>query len=90
VGNLFFWDGMEDKRDATGISGSGLFDMTDGPIEMGIPWSEQYTKTLLRGGHHTLYTVLLIPKKIKVADFHTIREAVDNGAVALGGTTGPP
>jgi hypothetical protein len=91
VSVCFQWDGKEDWRDVTNISKTQeAFDIVNGPIEMMIPWNDQYIKNLLNHQMGTTYVALLVPKGISPKNFNSVREAVNEGSLVLQSAGGPP
>jgi hypothetical protein len=86
----FHWDGMQDVSDTKGISKSAVFDIISGPIQIAIPWNDQFIREGENGATGTGYILLLLPKNLSPFKFETVREATDKGAVILQSTTGPP
>lgn len=81
--------GLLDPKDLP-VSGSAIFDI-DGPeISMKIPWSDRFQLEAINGQGGTNYVLMLIPKSVKSANFATIRDALNQGAVQLQIAGGPP
>jgi hypothetical protein len=83
-------DGMRDIDDEEDVSKSTIYDIRQGNILMGIPWTDRYTQKFAEGQHGTTYQVLLVPKQIRKYDFSTTRDAVDHGVIVLQTIGGPP
>jgi hypothetical protein len=86
----FFWDGLEDALDVKGISKSGLFDIDKGPIEIRIPWNEEYIRRVAHGERGSSLDLLLVPDNLSPTSFDSVREAVAHGAILVQKVGGPP
>lgn len=86
----YHWKGDVDPKDVQNISKSNIFDIHPGPIEMSIPWNEQFIQEVGRGDSGTNYLLLLVPNKVSVGDVHSVRSALDLGGYSLINVSGPP
>jgi hypothetical protein len=84
VATCFHWNGLGDVKDAKEISKSGAFDIRDAEITIPIPWNKQFIEELNIYTHGTNYVLLMIPKKVSLDSFTSVREALDEGGYILG------
>jgi hypothetical protein len=86
----FFWDGMQDIKDVSRtLSISAIFDIVEGPIPIGIPWSRDYLEHMAKGETNITFVLILVPKSMEKESFGTLREAESKGAIViiLGGSS---
>jgi hypothetical protein len=79
-----------DRIDVNGLSKSSEFDIRGEPIDIIIPWNQQFLNEMGHGARMSSYALLAIPVGVTPDQFNTLRQAEALGARILEERGGPP
>jgi hypothetical protein len=88
VGLHYF--GTTDINDVSDLNKTDLYDITPGDLTLVIVWSSKFLEELNRVHGGTNYASMLVPNKVGMNQFSTIRQAESMGVIIIGLASGPP
>jgi len=87
---VFHDPGTSDTRDVEISDKSNLFDIAGGDIRIELVLGNKFMSEVSKGYTGTKYAALLVPNKVSMGQFSTLREAESVGIKIIGGGFGPP
>jgi hypothetical protein len=79
-----------DIPDVPHLQKSGSYDIKDGRISMAIQLDQQFLNAIAQGAVNTNYALLLVPEKVRMNQFDTLRQATALGVRVMQISSGPP
>lgn len=79
-----------DLPDVPNLQKSGSYDIKDGRITMAIQLDQQFINAIGQGAVNTNYALLLVPNKVRMDQFETLRQATALGVRVMQTSSGPP
>jgi hypothetical protein len=83
IGICFFHLASQDWTFDNNLSKSGLYEIRNSDMEIGIPLTAEFLKELQHGASPSVFVLLAVPRGVGPNQFSTVKEALDLGGKIL-------